>query len=192
MPYFKFSSTDIKKNTTDLTATAKQTTDKLKELGVKDEQIKSNTSSYDSYYQPLPAGTNADTTTTLSYTITLNSKDVSQKVQDYFLTTSAQGQLSPVASFSEGKRKELESKAKTAAIDDAKSKATANATQIGAKLGKVITISDSASVMPMEYMANVDSVKSSGASQGVATSSVPVQSGQNDFSSSVSVEYEIK
>jgi uncharacterized protein YggE len=190
-PYFEFTG-DHTKATAEAAAMAAQVTAKLKELGVKDTEISSNTSSYDKYV-PLSADGSTQDNMQLSYTITLTSKDTAQKVQDYFLGTAAKGQLSPQATFSQTKQKELEAQARQNAIDDAKSKAAKSAAQVDAKLGKVVTIKDQGtsggcganSICPLSMSIAADSAEA-------ARSSIPVQSGQNEFTSSVQVEYELR
>lgn len=186
-PYFEFANTDRTKAAEELTTQSKTITAKLKELGVKEEQIKSSTNDYDRYGFTVPeSGTSSSLQ--LQYTITVTDKDIAQKVQDYLLTLKPKGQISPYATFSEAKKKELQVQARDKAIEDAKDKATKTASQFGAKVGKVITVTDGASYGgPIAY----DGVSTLEA-KADATSSVPVQPGQNDFSYSVSVEYELK
>lgn len=190
-PYFEYSNADRAKATEDLTKQGTEITAKLKELGVKDEQIKSNTNGYDRYYTATTPSDNSASTLQLQYTITVDTKDMAQKVQDYLLTLKPKGQISPIAQFSEGKRKELESQARDKAIEDAKAKATKTAKQLGGKIGKVVTISDGSSYgggpIAISGMASTMDIK-----EGVTTSSLPVQVGQDEFNYSVSVEYELK
>lgn len=187
-PYFEFTDADRAKATEALSSQSTAISAKLKEIGVKDEQIKSNTSGYDRFYgYILPTDSSANTLQ-LSYTITVNDKDTAQKVQDYMLTLKPKGQISPQAQFSESKKKELQDQARTKAIDDAKSNAQKTASQLGAKVGKVITISDaSGGGWPIAYGMSVAEAKAD-----ASASSVPVQVGQNDFSFMVSVEYELR
>lgn len=188
-PYFEFANADRIKATEELTIQGATITAKLKELGVKDEQIKSNTSGYDRYsYAPTDTLAN---TLQLQYSITVGDKDIAQKVQDYLLTLKPKGQISPAAQFSETKRKELEEQARDKAIADAKSRATKTADQLGAKIGKVLTISDApgygGSPISISGMASTMEAK-----LDTTVSSLPVQVGQDEFNYSVSVEYELK
>lgn len=189
-PYFEFTNVDRTKATAELTAQSTAITAKLKELGVKDEQIKSNTNGYDRYYG-YGQTDNSSNALQLQYTITLSSKDTTQKVQDYLLTLKPKGQISPLATFSEEKSKSLQDEARTKAIDDAKAKATKTAQQFNAKVGKVVNVSEgndygcpgglcAGSAMTMESKADA------------SVSSVPIQSGQDEFSYSVTVEYELR
>ena len=188
-PYFEFANADRIKATEELTKQGATITAKLKELGVKDEQIKSSTTGYDRYsYAPTDTLAN---TLQLQYTITVSDKDMAQKVQDYLLTLKPKGQISPAAQFSETKRKELETQARDKAIADAKTRATKTAEQLGAKIGKVITISDGSSYgggpIAISGMASTMEAK-----LDTTVSSLPVQVGQDEFNYTVSVEYELK
>lgn len=186
-PYFEFTG-DAAKAKIDAAALATTTSAKLKELGVKDSEISSNTSSYDKYLY-TSSSNSTEPNLTLTYTITVVSKETAQKVQDYFLTTAAKGQLSPQATFSQAKRKELEAQARQNAIDDAKEKAGKSADQVGAKVGKVVSISDGGGMIsPIALSAE------GGSARDVASTSasIPIQSGQNDFTTTVEVVYELR
>ena len=189
-PYFEFTNADRTKATAELTTQSTAITAKLKELGVKDEQIKSNTNGYDRYYGYGQTDNSANALQ-LQYTITLSNKDTTQKVQDYLLTLKPKGQISPLATFSEEKSKSLQDEARTKAIDDAKAKATKTAQQFNAKVGKVVNVSEgnnygcqgglcAGSALTMESKADA------------SVSSVPIQSGKDEFSYSVTVEYELR
>lgn len=185
-PYFEYTNADRAAATDELSKQSTAITAKLKELGVKDEQIKSSTTGYDKYSY-IDAGSTTNTLQ-LQYTITLDSKDVAQKVQDYLLTLKPKGQISPVVTFSEKKRKELEEQVRTKAIDDAKAKAEKTASQLGSKVGKAINVSDGAGYgMPIAY-GSVGTMEA----RLDTSASVPVQEGQDKFRYSVSVEYELK
>jgi len=192
-PYYEFTGLHAK-NVTDATAMSDQVTAKLKELGVKDSEISSNTNAYDKY-APNGAETN-DETLQLSYTIKLSSKDKAQKVQDYFLTTTAKGQFSPYATFSQNKQKELDGQARSNAIVDAKARAQKTASEVDAKIGKVVTVSDGSSsgggCGPYGLCAGANLSTSAVAVDSVKESSIPIQSGQNEFTTTVQVEYELR
>lgn len=188
-PYFEFTNADRTKATEELTKLGTLVTAKLKELGVKDEQIKSSTSGYERYSY-LPTDTLANTLQ-LQYTVTVGDKDMAQKIQDYLLTLKPKGQISPMAQFSETKRKELEEQARDKALADAKARATKTASQLGAKIGKVLTVADAVGYgggpIAISGMASTMEAK-----LDTTVSSLPVQVGQDEFSYSVSVEYELK
>lgn len=158
---------------------------KLKELGVAESDITLNSSTYDNYYND---GTNEVTSNSL--TVIVSNKDLSQKVQDYLITTSPQGQITPYPTFSTDKRKQLEDDIRVKAIADAKKKASQTASELGAKLGKVVSITDQNNgVMPMAYGGAVSAM----AIEDKATvSTLPVLSGKQEVSMTVEVVYEIK
>lgn len=194
-PYFVFTGPDDAKDKRDAAAQATQVSAKLKELGVKDTQISSTTDSYDNY-QPV---TNADGTVSsapsinLRYTITLSDKAIAQKAQDYFLGSGAKGQLSPIVSFSDAKQKSLEADARDKAIADAKTKATKSAEQVGAKLGKVVTIADQGTGGGCGGGGLCNGINLSTSDiKASASPSIPVQSGLNEFTFSVQVEYQLR
>ncbi len=157
---------------------------KLKGLGVKDSDIKNNSSGY-STGQMSPVSPDDDTIYNLSLTITVSDKDLAQKVQDYLLTTGPSGQVTPQPGFSESKRKELEDKARDEATKDARSKAEQIAKNTGAKLGKVQSIQDGGNLgQPVPLIYEDKSVSSSDSKQ-----SLQIQPGENELRYTVSVSY---
>lgn len=190
-PYFEFTNADRAKATEQLAAQSTTVTAKLKELGVTEAQIKSSTSGYDRFYNTIPGDPTANTLQ-LQYTITLGSKDLAQKVQDYLLTMQPKGQLSPIPQFSESKKRQLETQAREEAMNDAKQKAEKTAKQLDAKVGKALQVSDGAGYgMPPIAMSGAVTMDAR-AAEVSAASSVPVQVGQDEFRFSVTVEYELK
>ncbi len=196
-PYFELPASDRAKANQDVAKLQGDINAQLKKLGVAEEQVSSSTNAYDKYdyAQPASAGTN---TIQLSYIIKLAKKEVAQSVQDYLITLNPKGQLSPQASFSQQKSKELESEARQKAIDDARAKAQKTADQLGAKLGKVVSVSDGGSssigcsgstVCPMIA---ADKAIESGSTMSAPAMGIAVQPGQNDYAFSVQVEFEIK
>lgn len=189
---FQFNPTYQKKGA-DRAAIQKELTDKinevvakLKELGIDESDISLASSTYDNFYND---GTNEVTSNTL--TISVYDKDLSQRVSDYLATTTPEGQISPYATFSKDKQKEVEEQLRSEAIADAKKKAEQMATDLGAKLGKVESITDQTGgggVFPML-------TRSGGASEiavDAVSSSLPVLSGKQELSYSVQVTYQIK
>jgi uncharacterized protein YggE len=194
-PSFEFANADRAAATNELTKLSSDITAKLKALGVTEDQIATNTNAYDKYDYTQPAQPGGTNTLQLSYTITVGKKDLAQSVQDYMLTLKPKGQLSPQATFSQAKQKELEAQAREKSIDDAKQKALKTASQLGAKLGRVVTVSDGTSGGGCGYSglcmgANLDAKTS--IAPASASGSVAVQPGQNEYNYTVSVEYEIK
>jgi uncharacterized protein YggE len=153
----------------------------LKNIGVTDEQIKTSSSDYDKYTYIEP--TEGVPTYTLQLTVTVASQEMAQKVQDYLLTTSPSGTISPYSAFSTEKRKELESQARDEATIDAREKAEQSAENLGFKLGKVKSIEDQSGfggVIPLDTPATMEDS---------ARSSLSVQPGENEITYTVRVVY---
>lgn len=118
-PYFEEKGTDQEAMKNSLTEQANDAVDAIKELGVAEERIKLDVSSFDRWFWD----DGEEGVLTASLQVTVLDKDLAQQVQDYLLDTEATGQLTPRASFSDDKRKELDNQAVALAIDDAKAKA---------------------------------------------------------------------
>lgn len=187
-PSYEFKNEDKAKALAEQTDKNNQIIAKLKELGVKDSDIKNNASGYSNGYSVEPASPE-QTSYSLSLTIIISDKDLAQKVQDYLITTNPQGQVTPQVGFSESKRKELENKARDAATKDARAKAEQIAKNTGAKLGKVKSIQDGGGlggVVPILY--NEKAVSDSAAGR----ESIQIQPGENELNYTVSVSYYLK
>jgi len=189
-PYYQVENSDKTAANTELSNKSNAIIAKLKELGVADSAIKTDVNSYkySIYYGP----SSGNETSTLYLTVIINDKTLAQKVEDYISTTSPSGSITPQISFSTAKSKTLEATARQQAIDDAKTKAEASAKQLGANIGRVISVTDSnngGGIYPMYATtgnAASDSVKES------SSTSYTIQPGQNDYTFSVEVTYEIK
>lgn len=183
--YIRDSIEEIKKLNTQVIAT-------LKNLGVKDDEIKNNASNYGSpeiYYMDTVKGKQQNT---LGLTITVSSKKLAQKVQDYLLTTNPVGALTPVGIFSTNKQKELLTKARNEAIGDARTKAEQTAKGLGTKIGKVIEVTEGSSVggcgttgMPCPVSMSEPAKPKDSSSE----STIGVQPGTNEFGYSFTVTF---
>lgn len=187
-PYFEAKGTEQEPIKKDLNDKANAAVKKLKELGIEDSKIKIDSSSYDYwFFEPGQEGT-----LTVTVQVTVSDKAKAQEVQDYFTTLDLKGQLTPQATFSKSKQKELEAQATDEAAKDAKSKAEKQATLVGAKVGKVIEISQgSMGGYPMPMMATAESGAMARDAK-LEVSALPVMAGENEFNWSVSVTYELK
>jgi uncharacterized protein len=184
-PYFQETGTDQEEIKTSLTSKANETVQKLKELGVEEKNITVDASSYDRwYYREDETGS-----LSISITIVVPAGDVVQKVQDYLLTLDVKGQISPQATFSQAKQKELDAQAVEEASNDAKSKAETQANLFNAKLGKAIKITQGSDSIFLGY--GYDTVSSSVQEDG-ASLSLPVLPGQNEYKQTVTVVYELR
>lgn len=164
----------------------------LKKLGIKDSKIKTNTGGYDNSF--LDETTQQyHYSTNIEITIDTADKALVQKVQDYLVSTTPTGTISPYGSFSEALRKKLEADGRGAATKDARSKADQSAKNLGFEVGSVKSVSD-------------DTDKSGGCQGGICTmesrvapamasdtrSSLGVQSGENELNYTVTVVYYVK
>lgn len=167
----------------ELIATINQVVGKLKELGVSEDNIALQSSTYDNYWNE-----SGQEVTSNTLTITVDSKELSQKVQDYLVTTAPTGQISPYAVFSKSKQKELEKELRSSALVDAKDRADRLADESGAKVGKVVTISDGYSGGIMPLAADV----AAGVKEAASYSSLPVLSGKQELTYTVTVVYQLQ
>jgi hypothetical protein len=157
---------------------------------VNDNQIKTNA---DGYARGIyfPSSDSGQSTYTLSINITVNSKDLAQKVQDYLITTSPSGAITPFSSFSKTKQNQLQLQARDAAEIDARDKAVKSAKNLGFKLGAVKTISDTNGFGVIEPLLE-KGANSTDIAQPSAGSGISVRPGQNDINYQISVTYFIK
>jgi len=183
---------------TDRAAIQKSLTDKmnniveeLKKLGVAENKIVLASTTYDNYWND---GTNEITSN--SITITVSNKDLAQKVQDYLATTAPQGQITPFPTFSDTKRKELESEARDKAVADAKTNAEKMATQLDVDLGKVLSITDDDQgglwPMMMKGGSALDVSATSEGSAGAVRSSLPITPGEQEITYVVKAKFGIR
>jgi len=183
-PYYQKEGTDktvVNKELSDLSTTI-----------VADSAIKTDVNSYEySYYYGGPDG---QATTALYITVTIKNKELAQKVQDYLVTTLPSGSVTPQILFSVEKQKVLETQARDAALANAKAKADSSATQLGARVGKVIKVSDmtSGGITTLPWMMNAEKgFAGDSVSSPSSTSSYTIQPGLNEYSFSVEVTYEL-
>lgn len=158
---------------------------KLKELGVKDQDIKLDASQYDAYPM-LTRPESGKTMASVNLTVTVRTKALAQKVQDYLDTTDAKGQLTPQPTFSEQQRQQLTKAAEAKAIADARLKADALARNLEAKRGKVITVTN----LSDQRMIGYGEIQTTDVASSRA--SLPVQPGTNQFTYRVSVKYALR
>lgn len=186
-PSYEFKNADKATALAALSAKSDQIVAKLKALGVADSQIKTNSNGGNSYYPYYTFDASTGYVYTLNLTITVNDKQLAQKVQDYLVTTTPTGEVSPRADFSTAKRKQLESQARDQATKEARAKADQSSRNLGFSIGKVKSVTDGGgfgNIMPM-----LDSGASSPKSSGTSLS---VQPGQNELEYSVTVVYYLK
>ncbi len=164
----------------------------LKALGVPDKDIATASSATGNYYPYWKWNAGSKTATT-SLTVTVDNKDLAEKVQTYLLTTDLTGSASPQASFSETRRKALEAEARTKAIDDAKAKATQIATELGVHVGKAQSVDTNNGYGEIMPLASGKAVAQDANGGGPVTAPAPViYTGQNDISASVAIVYALR
>jgi len=186
-PSYQFKNTDKATALAAISQKSDDITKQLKALGVADRDIKTSSSGYDypAYYSDAN-----DPTYTLQFTVVSHDLAGAQKVQDYLTTTTPTGSVTPQATFSDSKRKQLETQARTDAAKDARTKADEMAKNIGFKVVKIKAISDNqgfgnGGISPLAAGSKAESTS-------LVAPSLTVQPGENDLQYSVAVEYYIK
>ncbi len=188
-PTYTFKNSDKAAALKDMIAKSDEVVSKLKGLGVEDRNIKTNASGYDYERYYYYDSSSKESSYQLSLSVTANKRDKAQKVEDYLVTTSPSGAVSPSASFSDALRKSLEKQARDLATKEAKSKADQSAKNLGFRLGAVKSVQDGTgfgNIVPMMGKAAIAPDLSAQAPQ------LTVQPGENELSYSVTVVYFLK
>ncbi|HSX34200.1 MAG TPA: SIMPL domain-containing protein [Candidatus Saccharimonadales bacterium] len=186
-PSYQFKEADKDTAIAAMTAKSNSVVAELKKLGVADSKIKTNA---DGWAYPSYNDSDRTPTYTLSITVTIADKTTAQKVEDYLVTTSPTGTLTPQATFSASKEKSLQAKARDQATKEARAKGEQSAKNLGFKLGAVKSLDDSNGFGhgPIYSMdASEPLSKASTASPQLA-----VQPGENSLDYSVTVVYYIR
>lgn len=183
-PYFQERGDSQEEVRKALSAKANEAVEELKKLGVEEKNIKLDANSYDQWY--WSEGEEGIMSAHLNIEVT--DKDLAQKIQDYFLNTSAEGQLTPQSTFSEEKKKQLDAEATDKAIEDARQKAEAQASKLGVEVGDVLEYNQAQDTLfPTLYGA--EDLEASTDSRAV---SLPVLEGQNEYRQTVTVTFRIR
>ncbi len=185
-PSYQFKNIDKAAALKNLTAKSSELIAKLKGMGVEDRNIKTDSNGYD-YQRYYYNNDTKESTYTLVLTVTLANRDKAQKVQDYLVTTDPTGSISPNVTFSDSKRKALESQARDLATKEARSKAEQSAKNLGFKVGAVKAVQDGSgfgNIYPMQGRASLETSSED--------AKLDVQPGQNDLSYTVNVVYFVK
>lgn len=180
---------DTEKALEKITSKSQSVIEGLKSLGLKDEQIETNLSTYDDLYYIEKS--DDKTVGNLSITITIDDKDLAQKVQDYLITTSPDGSVSPYPSLSQEKQKQLTDEARSAAIDNARKNAEQTAEKLGVKIDKVTSYSEEEDSFGIPYALDARSEASSD-SLSISAPSIDIMSGLEEFTYRVNVIYSVK
>jgi uncharacterized protein YggE len=188
-PTYDFKNSDQKAALAQMSAKSEEVVAGLKKLGVADKNIKTNSDGW-AYPTTRYEGEDPTTTYALRLTVTTNTEALTQKVQDYLLTTTPTGTISPQSTFSEAKLKELQDKARGEATKNARSKAEQSAKNLGFKLKAVKTVNDAVGfggIYPLNGKTAYTATDMASSSPSMA-----IQPGENDLSYSVTVTYYIK
>lgn len=167
---------------------------KLKELGVAENQLKTDVNGSGGY--PVPYAEDSSKpffgSNSAYYTITatINDNSLAQKVLDYLVTTETTYAVTPQSSLSKDTRQKLETEARTAALVDARAKAVSTAESVGAKLGLVISVSELSG--GGQIFAPADSVSSSPTLREETTTAPVLLVGEQDLDFSVQVVYQLR
>ena len=157
---------------------------KVKELGLGDAGIQTQISSYENYGMDGPDG---PFTPTLYLTLSVEDKDLAQKIQDYLASAGAVGSISPTVGFTRATQKALKDEATAKAVEDAKKRGESTAQNLGVKLGRVITVNEPEN-MDVYPIAAYDSSFAEGSSK----SSLPINAGESEYNYKIEVEFEIR
>jgi len=187
-PSYDITNTDQQKASSELTAKNNDIIAKLKALGVPSDKIQSDASNYKDYYDPTSS------TYTFYLTITVDDKTLAQKVQDYLLTTSPSGDITPQYTFTDAKQKTLESQGRDQAEQDARAKADQSAKNLGFKVKAVKAVQDGSfdnggGCGPQGLCMGANNLNAAVSSQ---SPSLTLQPGENSLPYSVSVTYYIQ
>lgn len=191
-PSYQFKNASKDMALAELTKKSDEVVKKLKELGVEDSKIKTNSNGWEGY-QYFYDDTAKQATYMLTLTVTVGNKELAQKVQDYLVTTAPTGSVSPQAGFSDATRKKLEDKARDEATKDARAKAEQSAKNLGYKIGKVKSVDDNGGLGDIGgCRGTICTGAALSVAEDKAAPSLGVQAGENDLTYSVTVEYYIR
>ncbi len=187
-PSYDITNPDQQKAITDLTAKNNDIIAKLKALGVPSSKIESNASNYKDYFD------STTNTYTFYLTVTVDDKTLAQKAQDYLLTTSPSGDITPQYTFTDAKQKTLENQGRDQAEQDAKAKADQSAKNLGFKVKAVKTVQDGnfesmGGCGPQGLCMGANNLNAAVSSQNP---SLTLQPGENSLPYSVNVTYYIQ
>lgn len=188
-PYYQVTNADKQAAIKQLSDKSNQIVIELKKLGVADKDIQVDSSGYsDDFYRTDDE--QERNIYFMSLTVFVNSKDRAQKVQDYLLTTSPSGQVTPEGTFSESRQKQLEAEARDKAEKDARTRADQSAKNLKFKVGRVKSLEDTGF---QDYYGFVGGELDSAAPQDSSLGSrLVLQPGEEELSYFVKVVYYIR
>lgn len=167
-----------------ITAKTNEVVKAVKDLGLGDAGIQTQVSSYEEYGNSGPSGKYNHT---VYLTLSVEDKDLAQKIQDYLITSGSTGQVTPTSGFKKSTEKELRDEATSLAVEDAKKRAEQTADNLGVKIVKVISINETGDgSQPVPLMAYDSAVAER------SSTSLPINAGEAEYPYSVKVQFEIK
>lgn len=174
-------------------AKSESVVDGLRDLGLEDSAIETSLSTYGDY--PYYVGEDTDNGYTAYFSVAVNTKDkdMAQDVQDYLVSTSPEGSVTPYPSLSREKQKELTAQASNLAIDDATAKAQQRAEKLGLKIDRVVSYSENKDQEIYPYLYGLGDVAISSLDEEFDSArSLEILPGTEDFTYSVTVEFSLK
>jgi len=165
-----------------ITAKTNEVVAKVKELGLGDAGIQTQVSNYDKYN---PDGSTGEPVFSMYLTLSVEDKELAQKIQDYLITTGATGQVTPMSGFTKVTHKALRDEATNIAIQDARARADKTADNLDTKVVKVIKVTEPDQVEGVYPLYSSLDISSSG-------SGLPINAGESEFNHTVEVEFEIR
>jgi uncharacterized protein YggE len=181
-PNYEFTNADKDAALKELAAKSESVVAKLKELGVSDSQIKTNGAGGYDYTGREPESPSY----TLSLTVTVSNQELAQRVQDYLVTTTPSGAVTPQAQFSRVKQDELERQARDEATKDARAKAEQSARNLGFSLGAVKSVTDGSGFGGIPFSTG------RGLAEDLAVTKLTIQPGENELTYMVTVVYFVR
>lgn len=195
-PSYQVSNKDVATASSEVSKIGNKVVDKLLTLGVTrpdiQTQVYNNETYYDKMIYPQPEPTPTGNQATYSLTVTVSDATIAQKVLDYLATTKTVSGVTPESTFSDAKRKSLEDQARIDALKDARTKAISSAEALGAKLGKLVRVSDNQWGYPVPLMGVEDSASGRSAETQPTFTAPYLLTGEQTVNYFVTVQYELK
>lgn len=166
----------------EITTKTNEVVTKVKELGLGDAGIQSQVSNYDKY--DMSGTATGEKTFTAYLTLSIEDKELAQKIQDYLITSGATGQITPTSGFTKATQKTLRDEATNLAVEDARTRADSTAKNLDTKVKKVIKVTE-----PEQFEGGYPVYSSMEYSKD---SGLPINSGESEFNYTVEVEFEIR
>jgi len=192
-PSYESKSPDKESARAAVTTLGNATVNKLKELGISEQQLSSNVSVRDPY-PVYEVGKEAEKDTfvaTYALTVTVRNHAQAKQVQEYLSSTPVTGSVTPSSAFSDEQRKELERKARKLALEDAAAQAKDTSETLHVSIRGIKSIGEPTWGGPVPFMT---SLKAEGA-KDMAIQSAPAPEllvGEQEITYQVQVVYRVR